>query len=215
MANSKPYIMVVGIDYSDAGRLALEYALQTASERAPAEVHALHVVPMALPGLAADNLPNGASTVGSPSMMQAVERLSAYLTEVAGRGLPGASRVVAHVRFDSAAPQLAQLAVDLDADVVIVGTHGRRGVKRLLLGSVAEAIVRLAPCPVLVMRPKTPQEELPQIEPPCPRCVETRVATGGAEIWCEQHRERHGQRHTYYQSDRVASETNLPMTFRP
>ncbi|HYP91237.1 MAG TPA: universal stress protein, partial [Polyangiaceae bacterium] len=123
-------------------------------------------------------------------------------------------RAFTHIRFDSVADEIAQLAADLDADLVVVGTHGRRGVSRLLLGSSAEATVRLSPCPVLVMRPKAVPEAPPRIEPPCSRCVETRRATGGAELWCEQHRERHGQRHTYHQGDRVGTDAEMPLVVR-
>jgi nucleotide-binding universal stress UspA family protein len=47
---------------------------------------------------------------------------------------------------------IAERARDWKADLLVVGTHGRRGVSRLLLGSVAERIVRVAPCPLLLIR---------------------------------------------------------------
>lgn len=50
------------------------------------------------------------------------------------------------------ADTIAQLATDWKADLLVVGTHGRRGVSRLLIGSVAERIVRVAPCPLLLVR---------------------------------------------------------------
>lgn len=50
------------------------------------------------------------------------------------------------------ADTIADLAKNWKADVLVVGTHGRRGVSRLLLGSVAERIVRVAPCPLLLVR---------------------------------------------------------------
>ena len=50
------------------------------------------------------------------------------------------------------ADTIAQLAHDWKADLLVVGTHGRRGVTRLLLGSVAERVVRVAPCPLLLVR---------------------------------------------------------------
>ncbi len=50
------------------------------------------------------------------------------------------------------ADTIAQLARDWKADLLVVGTHGRRGVSRFLLGSVAERIVRVAPCPLLLVR---------------------------------------------------------------
>ena len=50
------------------------------------------------------------------------------------------------------ADTIAQLARDWNADLLVVGTHGRRGVSRLLIGSVAERVVRVAPCPLLLVR---------------------------------------------------------------
>jgi nucleotide-binding universal stress UspA family protein len=50
------------------------------------------------------------------------------------------------------ADTIAKAAQDWNADLLVVGTHGRRGVSRLLLGSVAERIVRVAPCPLLLIR---------------------------------------------------------------
>jgi nucleotide-binding universal stress UspA family protein len=49
--------------------------------------------------------------------------------------------------------QIVGAAQDEKADVIVIGTHGRTGVNRMLLGSVAERVVRLAPCPVLTVRP--------------------------------------------------------------
>ena len=51
----------------------------------------------------------------------------------------------------SPAYELVSAAQDANADLIVVGTHGRRGVSRALLGSVAEKVVRLAPCPVLTV----------------------------------------------------------------
>lgn len=50
------------------------------------------------------------------------------------------------------AHRIVQFAKDEKADLIVMGTHGRTGFKRLLMGSVAEAIVRRAPCPVLIMK---------------------------------------------------------------
>ncbi len=46
------------------------------------------------------------------------------------------------------------MAEEIGADVIVVGSHGRGAIERLLLGSVSEQVVRHAPCPVLVVRPK-------------------------------------------------------------
>lgn len=53
------------------------------------------------------------------------------------------------------ATKIREKAQDWGADIIVTGSHGRRGLSRIMLGSVAEAVVRRAPCPVLVVRPKT------------------------------------------------------------
>jgi nucleotide-binding universal stress UspA family protein len=214
----KPYVIVVGVDYSEASDLALEQAFEMAAGRANAEVHIVNVVRLygnqalvdaaAAPGFSAVSLADA-----NAQLIAYVERRQqAYR---AGKAQPGrtALRLVSHLRLEAPAEEIAQTAADLEADLVVVGTHGRRGVSRLLLGSVAEAVVRLAPCPVFVVRAKTLPAEATKIEPPCARCVQTRVETGGKEFWCEQHRAHHGQRHTYHQVDRIGAETEMPLTY--
>jgi nucleotide-binding universal stress UspA family protein len=215
--SSSPYVIVVAVDYSEAGDLAFERALELASEKSSAEVHVLHVLTVYQSGSSTD--PTTISWSGSlPTLAEAAVTLKSYIEKatIAFRANhPGANlgffRLRAHQRADVPSEQVAQLAADVEADLVVVGTHGRRGFERILLGSVAEATVRLAPCQVLVVRPKAPPPAVPVIEPPCPRCVEARKATSGREFWCEQHREHHGQRHTYHQSDRAGADANMPL----
>ncbi|MEI9939106.1 MAG: universal stress protein [Pseudomonadota bacterium] len=216
MLNSeKPYVIVVGIDYSPASDLALERALELAVARPRADVHVVNVVRLYGAQALVDG-PAEPAGFASVSLVDATRMVERYMEQrrQAFRGSLDSVRLRAHLRLEAPAHEIAQIAADVDADLVVVGTHGRRGIARLLLGSVAEAVVRLAPCPVLVVRPKALPEPLPQIEPPCPQCLEARRASGGAQYWCEQHRERHGQRHTYSQHDRVGTETEMPLTFR-
>jgi len=56
------------------------------------------------------------------------------------------------VRTGSPYQEIVDLATDERADLVAMGTHGRSGMSRLLLGSVADRVIRLAPCPVLTVR---------------------------------------------------------------
>lgn len=64
------------------------------------------------------------------------------------------------LRVGMPADEVVQAARDTGTDLIVVGTHGRTGLNRLLIGSVAERIVRTAPCPVLTMRdPVCGQEE--------------------------------------------------------
>jgi nucleotide-binding universal stress UspA family protein len=216
--STKPYVIVVGADFSDASELAVQKAFELGAQQPEAEVHLINVVQTFGPQVAYE-MPVDSSALSVLTITEAGQRFRRYVDDAYGRYLKEnptrpVGRVVAHVRFDAIAEELAQLAADLEADLVIVGTHGRRGLSRVLLGSSAEATVRLAPCPVLVVRPKAVPEAPPQIEPPCPRCVDARRATKGSEMWCEQHRERHGQRHTYHQGDRVSSDAAMPLVMR-
>jgi nucleotide-binding universal stress UspA family protein len=64
-------------------------------------------------------------------------------------------------REGPAAPQIAEAAAELSADLVVIGTHGRTGVAHMLLGSVAEAVLRLTDCSILTVRPDAFRFELP------------------------------------------------------
>lgn len=210
--------IVVGVDFSEASELAVQSAFALAAQEPEAEVHLVNVV-QTFGDQVTYEMPVDASALAVLTVTEARERLHRYADEALarfGEKSPKGhfERVVVHLRFDAIADEIAQLAADLEADLVVVGTHGRRGISRLLLGSSAEATVRLAPCPVLVVRPKAVPEPIPRLEPPCPRCVEARRASEGKELWCEQHRERHGQRHTYHQRDRVASDVGMPLVIR-
>jgi nucleotide-binding universal stress UspA family protein len=220
---AKPYVIVAAIDYSPAGDLALDRAFELATEKVDAEVHIIHVLQSLtaltpIEGTIGAVAPDAAaiSTAADQLRRHADQRLQVFRERAAGRGKRGTlfQRAISHLRMDAPAYEIAQLASDLEADLVVVGTHGRRGAARLLLGSVAESVVRLSPCPVLVERAKTIENDVPKIEPPCPRCVEARRASKGTELWCAQHSERHGRRHTYHQTDRLGADTNMPLALR-
>ena len=195
-SQSKSYVIIVGVDYAELGDLALEHACEMAKAHEPSHLHVVHVTTLN---------PSHSDTrdeAWSRGFKEASTRLHEHAEQVIktwrdahALTVPFA-RLTTHVRTGSPADAIAQLASDVEADLVVVGTHGRPGARRFVLGSVAERTMRLAPCPVLVVRP--PDVTVPEIEPPCPRCIETRRATEGKEIWCAQHREHHDKRHTYH-----------------
>jgi hypothetical protein len=81
----------------------------------------------------------------------------------------------------------------------VVGTHGRSGLARWRMGSVAEGIVRNATCPVWVVREKEHHApHVAEIEPPCPDCLEAQRATGGTTLWCARHSQHHPRAHLHY-----------------
>ncbi len=65
-----------------------------------------------------------------------------------------------------AATEIIALAQDVKSELIVMGTHGRTGVGRLLLGSVAEAVLRRAPCPVLTLKMPFPSAVPPTAAPP-------------------------------------------------
>src|SRR5688572_13671418 len=114
--DSKPYVIVVGIDYSDASELAFDKALELAAERPRAEVHVLHVVPLNLPALSPELASTGAGAA-LPTLEEAAARLEAYVQKKVlafGAAYSGqaasAPRVVPHLRVDSPTFEISQLA---------------------------------------------------------------------------------------------------------
>jgi nucleotide-binding universal stress UspA family protein len=204
MSSTDHFIIVVGVDFSALSGLALDQALELATLHEGAEVHALYVEPDPWTGPPPEGSVKDAADTNTALLevqtnaAEHVAKMPAYLGKARLR------RVVAHFRRGSPAQNVAQLAADLDADLVIVGSHGHRGVESFFLGSVAERVSRLARCPVLVVRPKDHSNagRVPEIEPTCPDCLQARRASGGAELWCARHSEHHLRPHRYsYSSD--------------
>jgi nucleotide-binding universal stress UspA family protein len=180
-----PITVLAAIDFSDASDLVVEHALAMAKQVAAREIHFLHV-----------RIPADDAADREARQLEFQEWLDARVRS--NGSLPQTVKVVAHEAIGNPAEVIVEMAGDLLASAVVVGTHGRKGLQRMVLGSVAETVVRNAGCPVLVVRPQMHDQPVPRIEPPCPRCLETRAASCGEHMWCEQHREKHGRRHTYY-----------------
>lgn len=199
----RPLTVVVGVDYSDTSALALVEAVRAARSREHNHLHVVHVMsPVQTVGpMAGAYIPPVLDTAkAADELKQFVEKTFAEAQRnLPDDGRPIVDRLTTHLGMSDPRDAIAQLASDLEADLVVIGTHGRRGVSRFLLGSVAEGVVRIAPCPVLVVRPRdTAASKIPEIEPPCPKCVEARRASEGKDFWCAQHREHHDRRHTYH-----------------
>jgi nucleotide-binding universal stress UspA family protein len=80
----------------------------------------------------------------------AEETLEARAADLSHRGIKASCRLQAGVPFEV----IVKIAEEERADMILMGTHGRSGLNRVLLGSVAERVIRLAPCPVLTVRAK-------------------------------------------------------------
>lgn len=135
--------LLVAVDFSDHARRAVEVAAQ-AAKRWNAELHVFHAWPAPYP--LADVRIEG--DIFSKLCHAADDELGKFLE---GCSLPAG--VVAHRKIASGTPAaaIAEHVGELHPDVLCLGTHGRSGFKQLLLGSVAEATVRSAPCTTLVV----------------------------------------------------------------
>jgi nucleotide-binding universal stress UspA family protein len=211
------YVAVVGIDFSDLSNHAVDAALEIAGLR-HGELHVVYVEPeRALEAALSEAF---RSEVDPATALEKVrQRATERLVEVGKRfaSFPPI-RVVAHFRRGSPAREVAQLAADLDADLVVVGSHGRSGAERLILGSVAEHVSRLARCPVWIVRPKNHDKatRVPEIEPPCSDCVAQRFATQGKELWCHRHAEHHIRAHGFrYVSEGMYDASTTPYESTP
>lgn len=209
--NKPKYVIVVGIDYTAASERALSEAFALATTKHGVQLHIANVRPTVGTEMVFQGAP-----VPPPAWQDWAKELREYVARQvaafqASAGVAPFQHLYTHQRMNDPAHELAQLAADVDADLVVVGTHDWQGVSHFLLGSVAEAVTRLAPCPVLVVRRKAVPPSMATIQPPCPACVAARQASNCANLWCEQHSERHGQRHTYHQTDRVSEPMNFPL----
>lgn len=135
--------VLVPFDGSEPSRGALGYALEEFPE---AEVTLLYVLES---HGQADRDPGGVSGVDREDVDRAAEEVTD-----AGRDLAAEHGVEATVEIVSGQPwrRIVEVAGESDCDLIVMGTHGRTGVERALLGSVAENVVRQAPVPVLVYR---------------------------------------------------------------
>lgn len=143
-------------DFSDCANYALSYATSFARS-AGASIICVHVIEPVMP------------TVGYTGMTEPLPMadISEQLEDSAERELPKISEceeceglnveeVIAH---GDAASEIVRVAKERDVDLIIISTHGRTGLGRLIFGSTAESVVRHAPCPVLVVKPPHEEED--------------------------------------------------------
>lgn len=141
-----PATILVPVDFSTPSTNALDYAAALAGKLG-ATVHLVHAVGLPLAGMPEAGI--AWLTAGMAQLVASAEHEVAELARArAAIATFGAPRVVTGDPRDA----ILAAAEALHADLVVMGTHGRRGIARAVLGSTAEAIVRTAPCPVLTVR---------------------------------------------------------------
>jgi nucleotide-binding universal stress UspA family protein len=138
--------ILVPSDFSECSGQAMRYGLELA-RKFGATLHLVHVVqdpatqPWATEGFAMPLL-----EVTEEWLKEAETRLTASVPEA------DRSRVRVSSLLGAVYPEVLRYAQDEEIDLIVMGTHGRGGVSHLLLGSIAEKMVRRSPCPVLTVR---------------------------------------------------------------
>ena len=133
--------IVVPIDFSEESRTALTVALEIAGSTG--KVSVIHVLPDLSPAE-----PGELWNTVSPASR--VENATAALKTWLQEGGHEIETIVVSIGDPGA--EICHAATEHGADLIVLPSHGRTGIRRLLIGSVAERVVRLAPCPVLVLR---------------------------------------------------------------
>lgn len=138
--------ILVAIDFSSHSDLALDLAVEFA-KKFDAKLDLLHVFDLPIPVV------NPYEIAVPPAYVKDAEesarqKLEERRVKVAAAGV----ETEAHLASAPIATAITEAASETNADLVVVGTHGHTGLKHALLGSVAERIVRHAPCPVLTVK---------------------------------------------------------------
>jgi nucleotide-binding universal stress UspA family protein len=198
----RPFVLALGLDLTDTASsgFAFDHAGRIASRIPGSQVHVVYVLP--------DN-------AGPERTREAAGLLRTYVSEKWSALSKSSDQVFGiHVRRGDAAREIAQLAAEVNADMIVVGNHKVPHLKTIFMGSTAERVMAAAHCPVFVAGPK-PKPTPPHvivIDPPCPDCLRTRSATAGTKWWCERHSENHHMRHRHsysYQSGLSFSDPDL------
>lgn len=138
-------VVVVGVDFSHQGEIAFDFACAIAKNIGRADIHAVHAISLAPLPYSDDSLDV------APHLDVATERRR--LDELCVRAGPG-QRIVRHIVLAGAERAILDVAREQRADLIVLGTHRKSRIERLLTGSVVDRIVRSAPCSVLVSRPQ-------------------------------------------------------------
>jgi universal stress protein A len=146
--------ILLATDLSEYAGHATKYACELA-DRFEAELHVLYVF--------GELLPN--ADWSYPQLKEHVEKQKQAqadaLTKIVPADWQSAHRVVHATAEGSADAEIIRYAKQHNIDLIVLTTHGRTGLAHVLIGSTAERVVRLAPCPVLTIRPEGHQFVMP------------------------------------------------------
>jgi nucleotide-binding universal stress UspA family protein len=163
-----PYKVLAACDFTPLGNRVVIEAIRHCEARAGAELHVVSVAAEHARGLL---LPGQAAEVMSNIEAQefARQHVALLLDDYLAQGQRiSLEHVAVYVVGGNPSERIVGLASGLDADLIVLGTHSRHGLERVLLGSVAQEVLRRATCGVFVIRPRDflDGEKVPEIQPP-------------------------------------------------
>ncbi len=148
--------ILVPYDFSQHAKAALATAVGLAKRLNTAKLHLVHVIQPAYPY----PMFEGAVVVPPANMFEVRRNVLRSLEEIAGGIGECPAQVESHIiEGSNISDLLLKIAERLDADMIVMGTHGRTGIAHVFLGSVTERMLRKAPCPVLTVREANPEAE--------------------------------------------------------
>lgn len=172
---SRPFSILVCFDYTDAGGYAFEQAASIVKRLPSSEMHLIHVT---------------SGDTSDARVRQVAGQLRAYVdAKAASIGGMGGMSVGVHVRHGDPVREIAQLAAEVDIDLIVIGTPKHANLKSWILGTTEEKLLQHSPCPVVVAGPKPtePHVHYPAIAPACADCLKARATSHGSQWWCARH----------------------------
>lgn len=145
--SDEPQNIVVAIDASLSASRVVSAAVRMTRAMPLAVLHILHVYRTSR----FDHAHSGVPQTPSDAIADAKEHLESHVRAARKQGR---AQVVGHFAVGDPTAEVKRLCAEIDADLLVVGTHDLHGLERLLLGSVAETLVRSVACSVLVVRSK-------------------------------------------------------------
>ncbi len=139
--------ILVAVDFSENSEHAFDYAVTLASQF-NAELTVLHVInePVDLRGFYVPHI--SFEQLEKEIEESAVKMMERFCSSRMGTFTNFRTAIVTGIPYD----EIITAAARMDASLIVLGTHGRTGLDRILFGSTAERVVRSAPCPVLSVR---------------------------------------------------------------
>jgi nucleotide-binding universal stress UspA family protein len=137
--------ILVPIDFSPTSEHALAYAVDFA-KKVGAKITVMHAYELPVYGF-----PDGALVATADVAARILQSAQAGLTAAIEKHKGAGVEMTAVLRDGPPADEVAAVAKKSHADLVILGTHGRRGLRRAIMGSVAEEVIRACECPVLTV----------------------------------------------------------------